>query len=122
MSKKMKSKDVVPQAAPKTNSKAARSRGDLAGVAPIDHWDERDIHFDDRGRVIIRNVALGRRLQAALDSGPITVIIPPATPITPRPPPPVDTMCYCEKNILTRQSQQSITEGGAAGQAITGYA
>ena len=53
MTKKMKSKEVVPHASPKTNSKAARARRSATRAVPIAHWDERDIHFDDQGRVTL---------------------------------------------------------------------
>jgi hypothetical protein len=121
MTKKMKSKEVVPHASPKTNSKAARARRSATRAVPIAHWDERDIHFDDQGRVIIRNQALAQRLRTAMDEGELTIVIPPPTvrPI-PNPPPPVDTMCYCRAHFLRHDREEQVQELGLAGQVLTG--
>ena len=123
MNKKLENKEVTPNAAPKTKPKARAPRTRLADTAPIEQWDERDIYFDDQGRVIIRNQALGRRIQAAMDDGPVTIIVPPPIRTPPLPPPPVDTMCNCKRDILVRQQpRDDVREAGALGQQLRGYA
>jgi hypothetical protein len=120
MNKKLKKIEMTPRVSAQPKPKSTKKKL-TPTTPPLEQWDERDIYFDDRGRMIVRNLALASRLEdTAAENGTITVILPPRPPI-PVPPSP-DGMCICMRVLFQQTASDPLREGGAAGMAALGRA
>lgn len=90
-----------------------------AKVSPS--WNEKDIHFDEKGRMVIRNNKLaGKILDLIQSDSEIVVIIPPAPIRNPHPPDPANMMCGCKRIKLGFDEESQINEFGKQGKLSLG--
>lgn len=98
--KKMKQVVITPQGRRAQSSPAQASARSAAkrrqSASARKGWRASDIHFDSKGRLVVRNQKLARKILDIVEGNSSLMVITPPLPIrNPRPPDPADAMCGC---------------------------